>query len=223
MRQRLILLGVAAVLAAVLGVGYAASVGNEQPTHAPNLAADEVYVAGPDGEALKCNGKLAKVKRSALGGRTPPLTPDEAAQQSVLVRPRVKVPRCEKSAKGDETGPGGLRGRPARALRSAADETWARARSSRPRLVTLRAVIWELVFMLVILKIPVVYLCWVVWWAIRAEPEPLEGAGRLAPVLPTGARVRLAAATARAASARPPRPARRGTQRRTGTCPPRAR
>lgn len=42
--------------------------------------------------------------------------------------------------------------------------------------------IWELVFMLVILKIPVVYLCWVVWWAVRAEPEPLEGAGRLAPV-----------------------------------------
>lgn len=34
--------------------------------------------------------------------------------------------------------------------------------------------------MLVILKIPVVYLCAVVWWAIRAEPEPLEGAGRLA-------------------------------------------
>ena len=36
--------------------------------------------------------------------------------------------------------------------------------------------------MLVILKIPVVYLCLVVWWAIRAEPEPLEGAPRLAPV-----------------------------------------
>ena len=31
--------------------------------------------------------------------------------------------------------------------------------------------------MLVILKIPVVYLCAVVWWAIRAEPLPLEGAG----------------------------------------------
>jgi hypothetical protein len=46
-------------------------------------------------------------------------------------------------------------------------------------------VIWELVFMLVILKIPVVYLCAVVWWAIRAEPLPLEGAGRLAPVAPT--------------------------------------
>ena len=32
--------------------------------------------------------------------------------------------------------------------------------------------------MLVILKIPVVYLCAVVWWAIRAEPRPLEGAGK---------------------------------------------
>jgi hypothetical protein len=45
--------------------------------------------------------------------------------------------------------------------------------------------VWELVFMLVILKIPVVYLCAVVWWAIRAEPLPLEGAGRLAPLAPT--------------------------------------
>jgi hypothetical protein len=37
-------------------------------------------------------------------------------------------------------------------------------------------VVWELVFMLVILKIPVVYLCAVVWWAIKAEPE-VEGGG----------------------------------------------
>ena len=36
--------------------------------------------------------------------------------------------------------------------------------------------------MLVVLKIPVVYLCAVVWWAIRAEPRPLEGAARLAPL-----------------------------------------
>jgi hypothetical protein len=35
---------------------------------------------------------------------------------------------------------------------------------------------WELIWMLVILKIPVVYLCLVVWWAIRAEPKPLEPA-----------------------------------------------
>jgi len=39
--------------------------------------------------------------------------------------------------------------------------------------------------MLVILKIPVVYLCWVVWWAVRAEPQPPEGAARLVPVLAT--------------------------------------
>jgi hypothetical protein len=32
--------------------------------------------------------------------------------------------------------------------------------------------------MLVILKIPVVYLCLVVWWAIRAKPAPLEPALR---------------------------------------------
>jgi len=31
---------------------------------------------------------------------------------------------------------------------------------------------WEIVFMVVILKIPVVYVCWVVWWAIKAEPVP---------------------------------------------------
>lgn len=34
--------------------------------------------------------------------------------------------------------------------------------------------------MLVILKIPVVYMCAIVWWAIRAEPQPLDGAERLA-------------------------------------------
>lgn len=32
--------------------------------------------------------------------------------------------------------------------------------------------------MLVILKIPVIYLCAVVWWAIRAKPRPLEPAFR---------------------------------------------
>jgi hypothetical protein len=31
--------------------------------------------------------------------------------------------------------------------------------------------VWEAVFMLVLLKIPIVYLCLVVWWAIRAEPQ----------------------------------------------------
>jgi hypothetical protein len=35
---------------------------------------------------------------------------------------------------------------------------------------------WELIWMLLILKIPVVYLCAVVWWAVRAKPAPLEPA-----------------------------------------------
>ena len=29
---------------------------------------------------------------------------------------------------------------------------------------------WEIIFMVLVLKIPMVYVCWVVWWAIKAEP-----------------------------------------------------
>lgn len=36
--------------------------------------------------------------------------------------------------------------------------------------------VWEAIFLLVILKIPIVYLCGVVYWAIKAEPRPEEGA-----------------------------------------------
>lgn len=36
--------------------------------------------------------------------------------------------------------------------------------------------VWELVFLMLILKIPIVYLCLVVVYAIRAEPSPEEGA-----------------------------------------------
>ena len=35
---------------------------------------------------------------------------------------------------------------------------------------------WELIFLMAIMKIPIVYLCLVVWWAIRAVPGPLEPA-----------------------------------------------
>ncbi|MFL5920728.1 MAG: hypothetical protein ACJ743_07105 [Gaiellaceae bacterium] len=34
--------------------------------------------------------------------------------------------------------------------------------------------VWEFVFMMVVLKIPIVYLCLVVYWAVRAEPIPPE-------------------------------------------------
>jgi hypothetical protein len=30
---------------------------------------------------------------------------------------------------------------------------------------------WTAVIFLLILKIPILYVCWVVWWAIRSEPE----------------------------------------------------
>lgn len=35
--------------------------------------------------------------------------------------------------------------------------------------------VWEAIFFLLILKIPVVYLSLVVWWAIRAQPAPNDG------------------------------------------------
>jgi hypothetical protein len=44
--------------------------------------------------------------------------------------------------------------------------------------------IWELVFLMVILKIPIVYLCSVVYYAIKAEPRPPEGAGVTARIGP---------------------------------------
>ena len=63
--------------------------------------------------------------------------------------------------------------------------------------------------MLVLLKIPLVYLCMVVWWAIRAEPREEQPVAAVrvpdTPVAP----LRLVATDARAADGarRPPRPA----------------
>jgi len=36
--------------------------------------------------------------------------------------------------------------------------------------------VWEFVFMMVILKIPIAYLGCVVYWAVKAEPKPPEPA-----------------------------------------------
>ena len=49
--------------------------------------------------------------------------------------------------------------------------------------------VWEAIFMLVVLKIPMVYLAVVVWWAIRATPDATGGGdevGVLAPLVPCG-------------------------------------
>ena len=35
---------------------------------------------------------------------------------------------------------------------------------------------WELIFLMFLMKLPIVYLIAVVWWAVRAEPRPEEGA-----------------------------------------------
>lgn len=36
--------------------------------------------------------------------------------------------------------------------------------------------VWEIVFLMVILKIPIAYLCGVVYYAIKAKPRPEAGA-----------------------------------------------
>ena len=35
---------------------------------------------------------------------------------------------------------------------------------------------WELIWLMVIMKIPIIYLCWVVYWAIKSEPRPEQPA-----------------------------------------------
>lgn len=50
--------------------------------------------------------------------------------------------------------------------------------------------VWEAIFMLLILKLPVIYLAVVVFWAVRAQPET-PGAGgdevcTLSPLTPCG-------------------------------------
>jgi hypothetical protein len=50
---------------------------------------------------------------------------------------------------------------------------------SASRIAYTAPVVWEAIFLLLILKIPVIYLACVVWYAIKNEPappEPLEGA-----------------------------------------------
>jgi len=42
---------------------------------------------------------------------------------------------------------------------------------------------WELIFMMLVLKLPIAYLIGVVWWAIRATPDPYEPAA-LVPAVP---------------------------------------
>jgi hypothetical protein len=39
--------------------------------------------------------------------------------------------------------------------------------------------VWEFIFLMFVLKIPIVYLCLVVYWAVKAEPHPPEPARSL--------------------------------------------
>jgi hypothetical protein len=77
----------------------------------------------------------------------------------------------------------------------------------------------ELIFMMLILKLPILYLAGVCYWAIKSEPKPLEGAPaparldpgpdrpssrRPRPSGPRGGPERRDARTARASRSKPP-------------------
>jgi hypothetical protein len=74
----------------------------------------------------------------------------------------------------------------------------------------------EIVFMMLILKLPILYLCGVVWYAIRAEPKPPEPA--IVPVEDRPGPVTPHAESRRHVRGRPhSRPPRRPTGPRVGT------
>ncbi len=65
--------------------------------------------------------------------------------------------------------------------------------------------VWEIVFLMVMVEIPIVYLCSVVYYAIKAEPKPEEGAAVTARIGPgrSGLPLAPARAAAAASAARP--------------------
>jgi hypothetical protein len=44
--------------------------------------------------------------------------------------------------------------------------------------------VWEFVFLMLIMKLPIAYLCFVVYWAVKSEPRPPEFAALPARVEP---------------------------------------
>ena len=34
---------------------------------------------------------------------------------------------------------------------------------------------WTFIYLMFALKVPIIAAIWIVWWAVKAEPDPLEG------------------------------------------------
>ena len=54
------------------------------------------------------------------------------------------------------------------------DRRGASATPYPPRYTAVVPQIWEFIFLMLILKLPILYLAWVVYWAIKSEPRPPE-------------------------------------------------
>ena len=71
---------------------------------------------------------------------------------------------------------------------------------------------WELIFMMLVLKLPILYLIGVVWWAIRSSPDPYAPAELVPRGRGFAARPRLALQLARPPPADPPAPSATGRE-----------
>lgn len=101
MKKLVILLVVVLATGAIL-TGYAMSGSQAEPEVAVPAAGAEVFVADANGDLLKCNGKLAKVK---AGGPPPVAAPFGGGQSSTAMDRSKKLHGfgCEKK-NGKETG-----------------------------------------------------------------------------------------------------------------------
>lgn len=102
MMRKILMVAALGVVAASLGVAVAFS-GKENPPPNPTPAElESVAVVGPNGQALKCKGKVVKVKQKDLGAGIPDvLTPEEARDRGT---PALHEFDCAKGKDGKDTG-----------------------------------------------------------------------------------------------------------------------
>ena len=108
MKRIVLIMLAAAAVGVVLGVGSWNTRYSNDPVAprlaAPDPAAEETLVAGPDGEALKCNGKLAKVKVDKIPSLTPAEVKVARKQASSTISAIEGRPLRDQGREGDRQG-----------------------------------------------------------------------------------------------------------------------
>ena len=104
MNKRPAILVLVAVASVLVGFGYATSGADpDRPLSLPDRNAPTL-VAGPDGEALRCAGKLVKLNLSQLGGTLPAKPPTTARERAQAAAPSFDSFSCAVDSRGKQTG-----------------------------------------------------------------------------------------------------------------------